>query len=358
MNKWIRMTALASLLMVSTGAIAGAPAATQELAGVWQGKLPVDATTSLTIQFTFAKDAKGGYTAVLDSPDSGAIKNTPASGVTWDGSNVKLQVASLSGSYAGSLKDGKLNGQWTQPGSALPLVLSPYQKPVLSKTAMDTLAGTWIGPLKFPGGELTFVLRFKTNDKGELGGTLAVPEQGGNEIAASDIQFADNKLTFKIPQVRGEYSATLANGVLTGAWKQPGPGSPPEGIPVSLKKGEYTAKVFPLKFTTEQFAAINGTWKGKLDITSPQGQKVVLNVVVRFGTSENGQYIGSLDSPDQKAMNIPITDASYADGKLMFKVDLVKGEYNGTLAGKTITGNWVQGPAGAPVVNTPLVLTK
>jgi len=131
-----------------------------------------------------------------------------------------------------------------------------------------------------------------------------------------------------------------------------------QDIHFEIKKGEYVAKVFPLKFTTEQFAAINGTWKGRLDITSPQGQKVVLNVVVRFGTSENGQYIGHLDSPDQKAMNIPITDASYADGKLMFKVDVVKGEYNGTLAGKTITGNWVQGPANAPVVNTPLVLTR
>ena len=133
-----------------------------------------------------------------------------------------------------------------------------------------------------------------------------------------------------------------------------GPAFPPEGIPLALKKGEYVAKVFPLKFTTEQFAAINGTWKGKLEITRPQGQKVVLNIVIRFGTSENGQYIGHLDSPDQKAMNIPITDASYADGKLMFKVDVVKGEYNGTLSGKTITGNWVQGPANSH----PLILTR
>ena len=61
---------------------------------------------------------------------------------------------------------------------------------------------------------------------------------------------------------------------------------------------------------------------------------MVLNLVVRFGTSENGQYVGHMDSPDQKAMNIAITDASFADGKLMFKVDVVKGEYNGTLAGR------------------------
>ena len=52
----------------------------------------------------------------------------------------------------------------------------------------------------------------------------------------------------------------------------------------------------------------------------------------------------------------PVTDVAWIrvkDGKLMVKVDSVKGEYNGTLAGKTITGNWVQGP-----INTPLVLTR
>jgi hypothetical protein len=353
MYKWIRTTALASLLFASASTMAAAPAATQDLAGVWQGKLALDATNSLTIQFTFAKDAKGAYTAVLNSPDNGAIKNTPASGVTWDGSNVKLQVAALSGSYAGALKDGKINGQWTQPGGALPLVLTPYQAPVLSKAAISTLTGTWVGPLKFPGGELTFVLRFKTSDKGEFGGTLAVPEQAGNEFPTADLQFVDNKLSFKIPQARGEYSATLANGVLTGAWKQPGPGSPPEGMPVSLKKGEYVAKVYPIKLSTEAFATLNGSWSGKLELTSPQGQKVSLTMVLRFGTSADGQYVAFIDSPDQKATNIPVTEVTFDKGNLALKVAAVRGEYNGTLAGKTITGTWTQGP-----LNTPLVLTK
>jgi hypothetical protein len=353
MYKWIRKTSLAALLFASAATMAAAPATTLDLAGVWQGKLALDATNSLTIQFTFARDAKGAYTAVLNSPDNGAIKNTPATGVTWDGSNVKLQVAALSGSYAGALKDGKISGQWTQPGGALPLVLTPYQAPVLSKAAINSLTGTWVGPLKFPGGELTFVLRFKTNDKGELGGTLAVPEQGGVEIPASDIQFADNKLTFKIPRVAGEYSATLANGVLTGNWKQPGPGSPPEGMPVSLKKGEYAAPVYALKLSTEAFATLNGSWTGKLEPTNPQGQKVSLTMVLRFATSAAGQYVAFIDSPDQKAMNIPVTEVSFTDGKLSFKVAAVRGEYNGALAGKTITGTWTQGP-----MSLPLVLTR
>jgi hypothetical protein len=169
----------------------------------------------------------------------------------------------------------------------------------------------------------------------------------------TNIEFDGSKLSMLVPRLNAGYVATLANNQFTGNLKVAGPGIPPDGLPLNLKRGEYVAKVYPLKFTTEQFAAINGSWKGKLDFTSPQGQNVVLNVVVRFGTSENGQYVGHLDSPDQKAMNIPITDASFADGKLMFKVDAVKGEYNGALSGKSITGNWVQGP-----LNTPLVLAR
>ena len=354
MYKCIRTTALAALLFASASAMAAAPAASavptaQDLAGIWQGKLALDATNSLTIQFTFARDAKGAYTAVLNSPDNGAIKNTPATGVTWDGSNVKLQVAALSGSYAGALKDGKINGQWTQPGGTLPLVLSPYQAPVLSKASITALTGTWVGPLKFPGGELTFVLRFKNNDKGEFGGTLAVPEQPGNEFPTADLQFVDNKLSFKIPQVRGEYSATLANGVLAGAWKQGG--SPPEGLPVSLKKGEYVAKVYPIKLSTEAFAALNGSWTGKIEAPTPQGPKS-LTMILRFGTNAGGQYVAFIDSPDQKAKDIPVTDASFADGKLSFKVAAVRGEYNGTLSGKTITGTWSQGAGSLPLVLT------
>jgi hypothetical protein len=353
MYKWIRTTALVSLLFVSASVMAAAPAATQDLAGVWQGKLALDATNSLTIQFTFARDAKGAYTAVLNSPDNGAIKNTPATGVTWDGSNVKLQVAALSGSYAGALKDGKINGQWTQPGGTLPLVLTPYQAPVLTKAAVNTLTGTWVGPLKFPGGEMTFVMRFKSDAKGEFGGTLAVPEQGGVELPMSDIQFADNKLNFKIARVAGDYTATVANGAMTGMWKQAGPGAPPEGMPVSLKKGEYAAPVYALKLSTEAFATLNGSWTGKLEPTNPQGQKVSLTMVLRFATSAAGQYVAFIDSPDQKAMNIPVTEVSFADGKLSFKVAAVRGEYNGALAGKTITGTWTQGP-----MSLPLVLTR
>jgi hypothetical protein len=345
MNKWIGTTARALSLFASVSAMAAVP---PDLSGVWQGKLAVDATTSLTIEFTFAKDAEGAYTAVLHSPDNGAVKNTRATGVTFNGSTVKLQVASLSGAYSGALKDGKITGQWTQPGGTLPLVLSPYKKPVLTKAAIDTLTGTWFGPLKVTGGEIAFVLRFKTDAKGALGGTLAFPEQVGQEFAIDDIQFQANKLTFKIPQIAGDYTGTLANGVLTGTWKQGGGGGG-AALPLTMKKGEYAAQVHALKLSTESFAALNGAWKGKLEITPPQGAKVTLNMILRFVTSAGGQYVAFIDSPDQKAMNIPVTEASFDKGKLAVKVAAVQGAYTANLTGKALVGEWSQGGKSMPL---------
>lgn len=356
MNDWIRSTVLATLLpvllMVSYVATAAQPAQ-QDLSGMWQGKLAVDAKTSLTIQFTFAKDAKGAYTATLNSPDNPALKNTPATGVSYDGTNLKLQVAALSGSYAGTLKGGKFEGQWTQPGGALPLALAPYQKPVLTKGATDTLTGAWNGPMSIAGGTYTLVLRFKNNDKGEMTGSVSVPETGGQETPMTDIEFADNKLSFRLPQVQASFSGTLAGGVLNGVYKQPAPGLPPDGLPVVMKKGDVAVKVNDLKFAGADAEALRGKWQGTISMTSPQGQQISLPIVLRFETNAQGQFVGFIDSPSQKAMGIPVTEASLAAGKLSVKVGALRAEYTATLDGKTMTGQWSQGPA-----SIPLTLTK
>jgi hypothetical protein len=340
---------LALLLLMA----AGGTAAAADLAGTWQGKLQVNPSTALTIQFTFAKKPDGGYSALLNSPDNGAIKNVAANAVTLTQDALKIDVAALSGSYAGTVKAASIEGQWTQEGKALPLILTRYQAPQLTKAAIDTLKGTWNGPLTTPRGALTFVVRFNTNDKGELQGTLAVPEQGGLALPMSDIEFADNKLSFKIPLVAGDYTASYANGVLTGAWKQGAPGFPSNGLPVTLKKGEYVAASVPLKLAGESFVTLSGKWQGTLQVTTPQGKAVSVPLVLRFETDKQAQYVGFIDSPEQHANGIPITDASLAAGKLIVKANGIGVEYRADVSGKTLTGQWTQGP-----MSNPLTMTK
>jgi hypothetical protein len=326
-------------------ALSGGQAVAQELAGTWQGKLAIDKTTSMTIRFTFAKQATGKYTALLSSPDNAAVKDVPATAVSFSAGALKVDVASLSGAYNGSYKDGRFEGQWTQQGSTLPLVLSPYELPQLSRADAETLTGTWSGKPAPPASALTFVYKFSQDGKGGLRGSLSVPEQGGAELPMSDIVFANNKLTFKVPAVQGEYTATHANGVLTGHWTQAAMPLPPPGLPVSLKKGDYVATVHALKLSPEAFADLNGVWRGKLG---------PLTLSMRFEVTPNGQAIvGFIDSPDQQAMGIPITEATYEAGKLAMKVGSVMAEYTGKRSGKTIAGTWKQ--AG---MENPLTLTK
>jgi hypothetical protein len=94
----------------------------------------------------------------------------------------------------------------------------------------------------------------------------------------------------------------------------------------------------------EAYVPLQGKWQGKMG---------PLNLVFRFETNANNQFIGFVDSPDQKAMNIPITEASVDGSKITVKVAAVGGEYVATLSGKTMTGTWTQGP-----VKNPLTLTK
>jgi len=357
------MKTIATILAVLALACGAALAAQQELTGTWQGKLQVDPKTALTIQFTFTKQPDGSYSAVLNSPDNPAMKNVAANAVSFGDGSLKIAVTALSGSYAGTLKGSSFEGQWTQPGSVLPLVLSPYQKPVLSKAAIKTLNGAWNGQLKGPAGSLTMVTRFKVDDKGELVGALAVPEQGGQEIAMSDIEFADNKLSFKVPQAHGEFVATYADGAFNGAWKQFN--QPPDGVPVVLKRGDVGLPVYPLKLSNADFAKLNGYWAGTLQpkgpdgkpATTPDGKVVSLPIVLRILADSEARYVGFIDSPSQGAKGIPVTEASLAGAKLDVKVASLLADYQADLSGSTLTGQWTQGPPGRQLSN-PLNLTR
>ena len=349
---FIARSGLARLLAIVAGlALAGPPAiaAPADIAGVWQGKMKLDANTSLTIQFTFARKPDGAWSALLNSPDNGAVKNLPADSVSVNDVAVKLSVAALSGSFSGTVKDRNIEGQWTQPGSVIPLVLTPYEKPQLSKAAIDTLLGAWHGPLQVPGGKLTFVARFRQDKKGELQGVWGVLEQGGAQIPLQEIEFANNTLSFK-GTGGGHFDGTYGNGAFSGAWKTPGA---PQGIPLKLEKGDLAPPVYPLHLSAPAAAAVLGEWEGTMQVTPPQGQPMSLQIVFRFGTNESGATLGVLDSPTQHITGIPITEATLDGGKLTLKVDGVRAEFHGTLSGPTMTGQWIQGP-----LTTPLSLKR
>jgi len=339
--KTLRLWLLAFVALAGGGALAQ-----EDLSGTWAGKLAVAPGNELNIHFALTRQANGSYGAVLTSPDSGAIKNVAANAVTFSADRLTITVDALSGSFEGQLQNGSFAGRWRQEGTDFPMQLSRYTAPVLTQAAKDTLKGSWVGALEIPGGKLTIVARFETNAAGEFVAFLDSPDQGANGLPVTDVMLADGKLTFRIPRVQGEYSGTLEGDRMTGTWKQG-----PQGLPLELKKGEYKPAVAALSLDTGAMVTLTGSWRGKVD--SPRGP---LTLVVRFETAD-GKPVAFIDSPDQGAAGIPVTEATFANGKLAFKVAVVRAEYTGDVAGRTITGQWTQQSPQGPITN-PVTFTK
>jgi hypothetical protein len=357
MNSWktlsiTRRCAITLALLLPGAVFAAAP---PDLAGTWEGKLAVDAKTSLRVQFTFTKAANGSYNAVLNSPDNAAIKDAPVSGVAWDGSNLKLQVPSLSGAYAGTLKAGKIGGQWTQPGGALALELAPWQKPVVTAGTVKALTGSWSGAITIAGIKRNVVFTFKQAASGDFEGTFGLPDQGAN-IPMSNVTFENGEVSLKVPAAQIDYKGKLNGNQIVGKLTSPNAAFPPEGLDATMTRGEYKAPAVPLKLSADAFASLKGKWEGTIEVANAQsGQKTQLPMVVRFETNEKGEQLGFVDSPKLGAKGVIVTEATMTGDKLVAKVASVGGEFAGTLAGNTLTGEWAQAAAG---LKTPLTLKR
>ena len=210
----ILLTLLFSVLLINN-AVAG-----DDITGKWQGKLEPAPGSELIIQFVITKNDDGSYSVVLDSPDQGAIKNIKASSVVYDSDKLTMDVTELSGAYEGVVKDGKIEGNWKQEGTLIPLNLTPWEKPVLTKEDINKLLGQWHGPLEAPNQTLTIVLRLEMGEEGELKGFLDSPDQGVHGIPATDVELVDNNFKIQIPAARAEIIGKFTGNKIAGQFIQ------------------------------------------------------------------------------------------------------------------------------------------
>ena len=94
---------------------------TTTLEGSWSGKLKVGAM-SLTLVLHL-EEADGYVKASLDSPDQGA-KGISAYKEYLSEDSVAVKVESIGATYRAKLKDGKMDGTFSQMGMKIPLVLT------------------------------------------------------------------------------------------------------------------------------------------------------------------------------------------------------------------------------------------
>jgi len=323
-------------------ALAGTAIAQTNLAGTWQGRLEAAPGKTIAIRFVITAAPAGGYSAVIASPDDGAIKNVSAARVSFADNRLTLDVPTLSGGYAGTLRNGVLEGEWSQEGGKLPLSLKPYKTPTLTRADIDVLRGEWIGKLTVGGGTVTIVLRFSTGTDGTLQVGLDVPEQGVKDMPGKDVVLDEGHFSVELPLPHAKVAGLLKGDEIVGQWNQLG-----AEMPLTLKKGRYvpaTVAATDLKLPAEASRQLEGRWSGTLNN---------LPVIVRFETDAQGRTAGVFDSTKQY-MSFPIKDAQLAGTKLTFGVSY-GARYTAELAGSTMTGTWTQPGLPKPL---PLVLTR
>ncbi|MGD1048897.1 MAG: alpha/beta hydrolase [Candidatus Krumholzibacteriaceae bacterium] len=91
---------------------------------------------------------------------------------------------------------------------------------------------------------------------------------------------------------------------------------------------------------------VEGAWTGTLDAIGTK-----LTIVFRVAKNPDGSWKTLLDSPDQGAKDIPVSETVIKGDTLIFKSAAVMGAYEGLIQpdGKTAVGTWKQGGMSLPL---------
>jgi hypothetical protein len=94
--------------------------------GIWSGALEISGIRlRLVVKI---RHAATGWVATVDSLDQN-VHDIPVDTVTAAGSDLKLTLARINGSYAGRVAGDKMTGSWTQNGQSWPLDLVKTEHP-------------------------------------------------------------------------------------------------------------------------------------------------------------------------------------------------------------------------------------
>lgn len=96
-------------------------AVTPEFEGSWEGTLNAGGTP-LRLTIKLANEGEQA-TGTMVSVDQGGVE-LPITTIRQEGARLVLLVASVGGSYEGELKEGRIEGTWTQGPNSLPLVFT------------------------------------------------------------------------------------------------------------------------------------------------------------------------------------------------------------------------------------------
>jgi hypothetical protein len=301
------------------------------VSGIWEGKLVVDSDIDLTIQFEIKQETNGSYSAILNTPGNGGIKNVPASSVTYDSETLKLEIKELSGSFEGVVRDSVIDGTWSQEGTSFPLRMTLHEEPELSQESMEILKGRWEGELNTPERSMHFILGFKKIEQGDLLCYVDFFGQAAPLFPASEVILDNGTLSVKVDDLNAEFKGQLNNEEIAGQWSYDG-----QVFPLSLKRGEVEGPVAALDLPQAVMDQLLGHWYGEIQFPRGTGP-----AVFRFEKTEQVDFVGFFDHADVGEIGIPINEAKFEKGTLILKINKRRSEYEGQLSGNEIIGRFI-----------------
>jgi len=216
-------------------------------------------------------------------------------------------------------------------------------------TAQVKLAGDWQGTLDAGGTTFHVAWHAVAAPDGTLTSTFDNIDQNIYGIKVKSTSLKGSELTMSVEDtisvngqdipIRGELVGTISaeGSKLTGTWTQTEPEQPP--VPIELQRSAAPGAAAPASISQPNLV---GDWAGTLDAGPAQ-----LRLLLHIKADQNGALSGTLDSIDQGANDIPISNVAFKDGKLSLNVAAVNGTYEGTVNkdATEINGTWTQGQA-------------
>ena len=209
--------------------------------------------------------------------------------------------------------------------------------------AQTSPAGHWEGNVVLPDKELTISVDLAKSDKGEWAGSFGVPSQGVSGLKIDKIEVEGKSVKFVVPEAPGgpELSGAIKDDGHLALTLAVGGGS----FPADLKRtGEAKVETTPPSPAVD--SKFEGDWDG--DIVTPQGS---LHTIFHIHNQPDKTVKATLDSPDQNALGMLMSDIVQKDSSLEMKLKLVGGFYKGAINadGTELTGEWTQLGATLPL---------
>ena len=146
-----------------------AQTAMSQIEGYWKGQIDLG-TLKLEMAFNITA-IENGYVTTLDVPAQGAF-DFPVDETIFQDRRLQLTMSAMDASYSGMLKEGIIEGEFTQRGMTFPLNLAKAEKKEQKKTRPQDPQP----PFDYHIEEVTFVNEKEGNT---LAGTLTIPKGEG-----------------------------------------------------------------------------------------------------------------------------------------------------------------------------------